>query len=91
MRLSSPAGTAATLEVRLRRGLHVRYLLTMPDMSPQAGALQAHAGGWYRGILVPPMEGYMNLAIQVQHGSSWQTARMLVCDVNGNDQMKVLL
>jgi hypothetical protein len=37
------------------------------------------------------MEGFMNLAIQVREQGSWRTARMLVCAVNGNYQMQVLL
>jgi len=89
--LDSPAGAGATLEVHLHPGLRVRYEITMPDMSPQEGALLPRPGGWYRGIVVPPMEGYMNMAIQVQEDGSWHAARMLVCDVNGNYQMQVLL
>jgi len=57
LRLSSPPGAVATLAVRLRAGLRVRYLITMPDMSPQADAATPAAGGWYRGAIVPPMEG----------------------------------
>lgn len=90
VRLQSPAGAGATLDIHLRPGLQARYTITMPDMGPQQGALQAQPGGWYRGVLVPPMEGFMNLAIQVQRGSGWQTVRTLVCSVNGNYQMQVL-
>jgi hypothetical protein len=52
------------LAVRLRAGLRVRYLITMHDMSPQAEDAGPAANGWYSGVIVPPMEGSMNLAVQ---------------------------
>jgi copper transport protein len=80
--LSSAPGAAATLAVHLSRGLRVRYMITMPDMSPQVTDAQAGAGGWYRGAIVPPMEGYMNLAVQVRESGPWHTVRMAVCQVD---------
>jgi hypothetical protein len=77
--------------VRLRPGLRVRYLVTMPDMSPQASEASPAPGGWYRGGIVPPMEGYMNLAVQVRAGGGWRTARMAVCQVDSAYQLHLLL
>jgi copper transport protein len=91
LRLSSTPGAAATLAVRLRPGLPVRYLITMPDMSPQANPLRPSEDAWYRGLIVPPMEGYMNLAVQVQEGGSWHTVRMAVCEVDAAYALHVLL
>jgi copper transport protein len=91
VRLSSTPGAAASLAARLRPGLRVRYLLTMQDMSPQAAAIRQDAGGWYRGVIVPPMEGYMNLAVQVWEGGSWHTVRMMVCEVDSGYAMHLLL
>ena len=91
LRLHSLPGAAARLEVRLHAGLQVRYLLTMPDMSPQQAAAVPAAGGWYGGTLVPPMPGYMNLAVQIQEGNGWQTVRMAVCKVDDAYALRVLL
>jgi copper transport protein len=91
LRLSSAPGAAATLAVRLRPGLRVRSLITMPDMSPQENDVQAEAGGWYRGAIVPPMEGYMNLAVQVWEGGAWHTVRMAVCQVDSAYALHLLL
>ena len=91
VRLSSAPGAAAMLAVQLRRGFRVRYLVTMPDMSPQASDAQAGAGGWYLGAVVPPMEGYMNLAVQVRDGGAWRTVRMAVCQVDRMYTMHLLL
>ncbi|HWE63958.1 MAG TPA: hypothetical protein VHB98_19765, partial [Chloroflexota bacterium] len=81
----------ATLAVRLRPGLRVRYLITMSDMSPQASDAQARAGSWYRGVIVPPMDGNMNLAVQVWEGGTWRTARMTVCQVDNAYALHLLL
>jgi hypothetical protein len=91
LRLRSSPGAAARLEVRLHAGLRVRYLLTMPDMSPQEIGAVPEAGGWYGGTLVPPMPGYMNLAVQVQAGTGWQTVRMAICTVDDTYAMRLLL
>jgi copper transport protein len=90
LRLNSPPGTAATLSVRLRAGLRVRYLVTMPDMSPQEDGAAPAGGGWYRGVIVPPMEGYMNLAIQVWTPQGWRTVRTAVAQVDANYAMFLL-
>jgi hypothetical protein len=63
----------------------------MPDMSPQLNGLRAGADGWYSGVIVPPMEGYMNLAVQVREGGAWHTVRMMVCDVDSGYTMHLLL
>jgi hypothetical protein len=63
----------------------------MPDMSPQAVLLRADRGGWYSGAIVPPMEGFMNLAVQVRAGAGWRTARLTVCDVDDAYAMHLLL
>jgi hypothetical protein len=91
VRLSSTPGAAASLSARLRPGLRVRSLITMQDMSPQAAAIRQDAGGWYGGVIVPPMEGYMNLAVQVWEGGSWHTVRMMVCEVDSGYAMHLLL
>jgi hypothetical protein len=90
LRLRSLPGAAARLEVRMRAGLRVRYLLTMPDMSPQEIGAVPEAGGWYGGTLVPPMPGYMNLAVQVQEGAGWQTVRVTVGKVDDTYAMRLL-
>jgi copper transport protein len=90
LRLSSPPGAAATLSVRLREGLRVRYVLTMPDMSPQVDGAAPVGGGWYRGGIVPPMEGYMNLAVQVWTRGSWRTVRMALAQIDGTYTMHLL-
>jgi hypothetical protein len=91
VRLSGAPGAAVTLAVKLHSGLQVRSLLTMQDMSPQLNELQAGAGGWYSGVIVPPMEGYMNLAVQVREGGTWRTVRMTVCEVDDSYAMHLLL
>jgi hypothetical protein len=91
LRLSSLPGAAATLAVRLRPGLRVRYLITMQDMSPQANDASPAPDGWYRGAIVPPMEGYMNLAVQVRAGGDWHTVRMTVCQVDSSYALRLLL
>jgi putative copper export protein len=91
VRLSGAPGAAVTLAVKLHAGLQVRSLITMQDMSPQTNGLRAGAAGWYSGVIVPPMEGYMNLAVQVREGSTWHTVRMMVCDVDSGYGMHLLL
>jgi copper transport protein len=91
LRLRSRPGAAARLEVRMPAGLLVRFLLIMPDMSPQEIGAVPEAGGWYSGTLVPPMPGYMNLAVQVREGGTWRTVRMTVCAVDGFYAMHLLL
>jgi hypothetical protein len=60
-------------------------------MSPQLNGLRAGADGWYSGVIVPPMEGYMNLAIQVREGGAWHIVRTMVCDVDSGYAMHLLL
>jgi uncharacterized membrane protein len=91
LQLSSTPGAVARLDARLRPGLRVRFLITMPDMSPQVGDAVWAAGGWYRGAIVPPMEGYMNLAVQVQESSGWHTVRMAVFEVDSGYGMHIVL
>jgi copper transport protein len=91
VRLISRPGAAARLAVLLHPGLRVRYLLTMPDMSPQPDNVQPETHGWYSGIIVPPMEGYMNLAVQVQEGAAWHTMRTMVCEVDSALALHLLL
>jgi hypothetical protein len=91
LRLSSAPGAAARLGVRLRPGLRVRYLITMADMNPQVADARAGANGWYVGAIVPPMQGYMNLAVQVREDGRWHTVRMTVCEVDAAYAMHVLL
>jgi hypothetical protein len=91
LRLSSAPGAAAWLAVRLRSGLRVRYLITMADMNPQAVDARTGAHGWYIGAIVPPMQGYMNMAVQVREGGHWHTARMTVCEVDATYALHVLL
>jgi hypothetical protein len=91
VRLSGAPGAAVTLAVKLKAGLQVRSLITMQDMSPQMNELRARAGGWYSGVIVPPMEGYMNLALQVRESGAWHAVRMMVCDVDSGYGMHLLL
>ena len=90
LRLSSPPGGAATLAVQLRSGFRVRYVVTMPDMSPQVDQAVPARGGWYRGAVVPPMEGYMNLAVQVWDGRGWHTVRVAVIQVDSGYVLHVI-
>jgi hypothetical protein len=91
LRMSSTPGAAAMLAVRLHPGVRVRYLITMPDMSPRADDAQPATDGWYSGVIVPPMEGYMNLAVQVREGDIWRTVRMTVCEVDSGYALHLLL
>ncbi len=91
LQVSGRPGGTARLEVRLRPGLRVRYLLTMAGMSPQAVAAPSDAAGGYAGAIVPPMAGYMNLAVQVREAGAWHTARMAVCEVDNAYALRVLL
>jgi hypothetical protein len=60
-------------------------------MSPLEGDATPLADGWYRGVIVPPMEGSMNLAVQVREDSGWRIARMTVCQVDSAYELHVLL
>jgi hypothetical protein len=90
VRVTGAPGAAAALEVRLRPHLRVRYVVTMPGMNADIEPLSQATSGWYHGVLIPSMEGYMNLEIQAHARGAWQQVRMLVFGVDGNMQIHVL-
>ena len=90
VRITGDPGAAATVRVRLLPKLRARFAVTMPDMDPEFGDLRQEASGWYSGVLVPSMEGFMNLEVQVYAHGGWQRARTIVLEVDGNFRVLVL-
>ncbi|HVC81699.1 MAG TPA: beta-propeller fold lactonase family protein, partial [Chloroflexota bacterium] len=84
--LTQPSNGPATLTVRLRPGLRVRYEVTMPEMPGMGSAdyaARAGAAGSYSGLIIFPMAGLVHVAIEVQDHGVWQVARLLFYDVAG--------
>jgi hypothetical protein len=61
----------------LQPGLQVRYVVAMPGMAAESYPAKPIAQGWYRGLITFPMAGSVDVAIQVQKGSTWRQVRLL--------------
>jgi YVTN family beta-propeller protein len=84
--LTQPKSAPASLSVRLRSGLQVRFeveMLGMPGMGSDDYPASPTANGAYRGTIVFPMAGVTRVAIQVQAGGVWRVVRVLLYDVDG--------
>jgi YVTN family beta-propeller protein len=75
----------ATLTVKLRPGLTVRYevlMLGMPGMGTADYPATPSSNGSYTGQLLFEMQGATSVLIQVQSGNTWKIARNLIYDVD---------
>jgi hypothetical protein len=77
VRLTQTPGSPASLAVRLRARLQVRYAVSMPGMGAAYYPAGAQGQGWYGGTISFPMAGMVDVAVQVRHGGRWQQARLL--------------
>jgi YVTN family beta-propeller protein len=75
----------ATLTVKLRPGLTVRYevlMVGMPGMGTAAYPTTPSGNGSYTGQILFEMQGGTSVVIQVRSGNTWKTARNLIYDVD---------
>ena len=91
--LTQPSNAPATLTVRLRPGLQIRYEVAMPVMPGMGTAdypAKAGAGGSYSGLISFPMAGLVHVAIEVRNGGAWQVARLLFYEVDATGVARLL-
>jgi len=83
--LSRAADGSSQVQVRLRPGLTVRAVGTMPDMGSMGTAVYdatPAAPGFYTVSLAFSMTGVDQLTLQVRDGSGWRPVRTLLYDVD---------
>jgi copper transport protein len=91
--LAQPPNAPAVLSVRLHAGLQVRIelvMLGMVGMAPQDYPATAASDGSYRASIIFPMAGVTRVIVQVQKAGTWQTARLLLYEVNAADTAHLL-
>jgi hypothetical protein len=84
---------SALLRVLLRPNLVVRAMASMPNMASMGTAsypVESQANGWYSVSLAFPMTGVEQLLLQVRGSQGWQTARILLYDVDSAGNASLL-
>ena len=83
--LSRASDGSSLLQIRLRPGLSVRAVGTMPDMGSMGTAVYdatAAGSGLYTVSLAFAMTGVESLTLQVREGLLWRSVRTLLYDVD---------
>jgi hypothetical protein len=93
VRLTQSTQGASNLQVRLRSGLSVRAILTMPNMLSMGSATyaaRAQASGLYTVSLAFPMTGLMQVTLQVHTPSGWHSVRILLYDADSSGKATLI-